>query len=95
MKIINEYTITILSNSSNVPTNSNYNNKIYRQMVIITLKENYLKLWIGIFWDKLSDTKKQLIDISKGIIAIIKNNDCLIKESVSDFLITLMEQGPW
>ena len=55
MKIINEYTITILSNSSNVPTKSNYVNKIYRQMAIITLKENYLKLWIG----KLSDTKKQ------------------------------------
>ena len=55
MKMINEYTIAILSNSSNVPTNSNYNNKIYRQMVFITLKENYLKLWIG----KLSDTKKQ------------------------------------
>ncbi len=82
MKIINEYTITILSNSSNVPTKSNYVNKIYRQMAIITLKENYLKLWIGIFWDKLNDTKKQLTDISKGIIAIIKNNDCLIKESV-------------
>ena len=89
-----EYTTAIHSNSSNVPTNSNYINKVYRQMAMITLKENYLKLCIGIFGDKLSETKKQLTEILKGIISVIKNNDGLVKEFASDFLVTLMEQCP-
>ena len=69
-------------------------NLIYRQLAMITLKENYIKLYISIFGEKLSDIKKQLTEILKGIIYLIKSNDSLLKECASDFLVSLMEDCP-
>jgi len=69
-------------------------NLIYRQLAMITLKENYFKLYISIFGEKLNDIKKQLTEILKGIIYLIKSNDPLLKECASDFLVSLMEDCP-
>ena len=74
----------------------NYNmlNIIYRQMAMITLKENYFKLYSSIFGEKLNENKKQLTDILKGIISLIKSCDPQLKECASDFLVSLMEDCP-
>ena len=69
-------------------------NLIYRQLAMITLKENFFKLYSSIFGDKLNDIKKQLTEILKGIISLIRSKDSLLKECASDFLVTLMEDCP-
>jgi hypothetical protein len=69
-------------------------NLIYRQLAMITLKENYFKLYASIFGEKLTDIKKQLTEILKGIIYLIKSKDSLLKECASDFLVSLMEDCP-
>jgi hypothetical protein len=94
LKKSSEYTTAIHSNLSNVPTNITYINKIYRQMTMITLKENYYKLCSCIYGDRFNDNKKQMTEILKGIISVIKSNDILVKEFASEFLVTLMEQCP-
>ena len=69
-------------------------NLIYRQLAMITLKENYFKLYTLIFGEKLNEIKKQLTEILKGIIFLIKSKDSLLKECASDFLVSLMEDCP-
>ena len=69
-------------------------NIIYRQLAMITLKENYFKLYTSIFGEKLTDIKKQLTEILKGIINLIKSKDSFLKECASDFLVSLMEDCP-
>ena len=69
-------------------------NLIYRQLAMITLKENYFKLYTSIFGEKLTDIKKQLTEILKGIINLSKSQDSLLKECASDFLVSLMEDCP-
>ena len=93
LKKTSEYNIGQDENSDN---KQDYGmlNLIYRQLAMITLKENYIKLYISIFGDKLSDIKKQLTEILKGIISLIKSKDSLLKECASDFLVSLMEDCP-
>ena len=69
-------------------------NLIYRQLAMITLKENYFNLYSSISGEKLTDIKKQLVEILKGIIYLIKSKDSLLKECASDFLVSLMEDCP-
>ena len=69
-------------------------NLIYRQLAMITLKENYFNLYSSIFGEKLTDIKKQLSEILKGIIYLIKSKDSLLKECASDFLVSLMDDCP-
>jgi hypothetical protein len=69
-------------------------NIIYRELAMITLKENYFKLYTSIFGEKLTDIKKQLTEILKGIINLIKSKDSFLKECASDFLVSLMEDCP-
>ena len=69
-------------------------NFIYRQLAMITLKENYFKLYVSIFGERLTDIKKQLTEILKGIINLIKSKDSFLKECASDFLVSLMEDCP-
>ena len=69
-------------------------NIIYRQLAILTLKENYLKICTSIFGEKWNDNKKQLTEILKGIINLIRSNDSLLKQFGSDFLVILMENIP-
>ena len=69
-------------------------NLIYRQLAMITLKENYFKLYTCIFGEKLNEIKKQLTEILKGIIYLIKSKDSFLKECASDFLVSLMEDCP-
>ena len=93
LKKTSEYNIGHDENSDN---KQDYGmlNLIYRQLAMITLKENYIKLNISIYGDKLSDIKKQLTEILKGIIYLIKSNDSLLKECASEFLVSLMEDCP-
>jgi hypothetical protein len=69
-------------------------NLIYRQLAMITLKENYFKLYTCIFGEKLNEIKKQLTEILKGILYLIKSKDSFLKECASDFLVSLMEDCP-
>ena len=69
-------------------------NIIYRQLAILTLKENYLKLILSIFGEKLNDNRKQLTEILKGIINLLRSDDSLLKQCASDFLVSLMEKIP-
>ena len=69
-------------------------NLIYRKLAMITLKENYFKLFTYIYGDKINEIKKQLIEILKGIINLSKSKDPLLKECASDFLVALMEDCP-
>ena len=69
-------------------------NQIYRQLAILTLKENYLKICTSIFGEKWNDNKKQLTEILKGIINLVRSNDTLLKQCASDFLVILMENIP-
>ena len=87
-----EYNID-LESTLNIPDH-NMLNLIYRQLAFITLKENYFKLYFCIFGEKLNDIKKQLTEILKGIIYLIKSKDSLLKECASDFLVSLMEDCP-
>ena len=67
-------------------------NIIYRQLAMFTLKENYLKLILSIFGEKINDNKRQLTEILKGIINLIRSDDRLLKQVASDFLVILMEK---
>ena len=69
-------------------------NLIYRQLAMITLKENYFKLYNNLYGEKLSDIKKQITEILKGIISLIKSSDSLLKECASDFLVSLIKDSP-
>ena len=86
-----EYNLENLSNTYSCNTL----NKMYRQMAMITLKDNYFKLYTCIFGEKLNDIKKQLTEILKGIINLIsKSKESFLKECASDFLVSLMEDCP-
>ena len=69
-------------------------NSKYRQLAMVTLKENYLKLCSSIFGEKLNDNKKQLTEILKGIILLIRSDDSFLKLCASDFLALLMVKIP-
>ena len=69
-------------------------NKIYRQLALLTLKENYLKICSSIFGEKFNDNKKQLTEILRGIINLVRSDDILLKQCASDFLVILMENIP-
>jgi hypothetical protein len=69
-------------------------NSKYRQLAMVTLKENYLKLCSSIFGEKLNDNKKQLTEILKGIIVLIRSDDSFLKLCASDFLALLMVKIP-
>ena len=83
-------------NQDNGKNKQNYSalNLIYRQLAMFTLKENYLKLCFSIFEGKMNDNKKQLTEILKGIIFLIRSGDSLLKQCASDFLVILMEKIP-
>ena len=83
-------------NQDNKKSTQNFSvlNLIYRQIAMLTLKENYLKLCFAIFEGKLNDNKKQLTEILKGIIFLIRSDDNLLKQCASDFLVILMEKIP-
>ena len=70
-------------------------NEKYRILALLTLKENYLKLIISIFGEeKINDNKRQLMDILKGIINLLRSNNSVLKQCASDFLVSLMEEIP-
>ena len=69
-------------------------NIIYRQIAMITLKENYFTLYSSIFGEKITEIKKQLTEILKGIINLTKSKDSFLKECASGFLVSLMEDCP-
>ena len=79
---------------SDIYIGSSLLNFIYRQMAMITLKENYFKIYKSINREKLSEIKKQLTEILKGIINLMKTKDSFLKECASDFLVSLMEDCP-
>ena len=66
-------------------------NDYYRKLALITLKENFAKIISGIFFD----SKKYLIDLLKGLIMLIKeNNDEFLSEFSTDFIVSLMKDCP-
>ena len=69
-------------------------NTIYRRLAMITLKENYFKIFNVIYDGKAKEIKKQLIEIIKGIINLVKSKDSFLKECASEFLVSLMENIP-
>ena len=75
-------------------------NSFYRKVSMITLKANFYKITIGIFCDSQSSIKKQLMEIIKGILGLIKNNkltneeDIFFAEISTDFLVSLMKNIP-
>ena len=89
-----EYNSDIDNHLSDIYIGSSLLNIIYRQMAMITLKENYFKIYKLIYGEKLSEIKKQLTEILKGIISLMKTKDSLLKECASDFLVSLMEDCP-
>ena len=95
-----EYFIEIEKNSEynkkeedNKQSFSDLNEK-YRLLAMLTLKENYLKLINSIFGEKINDNKRQLTDILKGIINLLRSNNSVLKQCASDFLVSLMEKIP-
>ena len=81
-------------NNENNKQNFSLLNIIYRQLAMLTLKENYLKLILSIFGEKINDNKRQLTEILKGIINLIRSDDSLLRQCASDFLVSLMEKIP-
>ena len=74
-------------------------NSTYRKLSLITLKSNFYKIMIGIF-DNQNSIKKQLMEILKGVIGLIKTyqrdktDDLFFAEISTDFLVTLMKDIP-
>ena len=75
-------------------------NSVYRKLSLITLKSNFYKIIIGIYSDNQNSMRKQLMEILKGIIGLIKayqqNNDenLFYAEFSTDFLVSLMKDIP-
>ena len=93
---INEIKISSEYNKKSEKTKQNFTvlNKKYRQLAMLTLKENYLTICTSIFGEKLNENKRQLTEMLKGIINLIRSNENFLKQCASDFLVILMEKIP-
>ena len=75
-------------------------NHIYVKLSLITLKENFYKIFQGIFYDNQNSMKKLLMEIIKGIFELIKlyrhenSEDLFFAEFSTDFLVSLMKDMP-
>ena len=70
-------------------------NEYYRKISFITLKENFSKLIMNIFYDNINNQKKYLTEIIKGLINLIReNSDEFLSEFSTDFLVSLMHDCP-
>ena len=72
-------------------------NEYYRKISFITLKENFSKLIMYIFYDNINNQKKYLTEIIKGLINLIRENsnpDEFLSEFSTEFLVSLMHDCP-
>ena len=75
-------------------------NSIYRKLSLITLKSNFYKIIIGIYYDNPNYMRKQLMEILKGLISLIKLHQQDTKDTLfyaeycTDFLVSLMRDIP-
>ena len=75
-------------------------NSIYRKLSLITLKSNFYKIIIGIYYDNPNSMRKQLMEILKGLIGLIKLHQQDTKDTLfyaeysTDFLVSLMKDIP-
>ena len=75
-------------------------NSIYIKLSLITLKSNFYKITLGIYYDNPNSIKKQLMEILKGVVGLIKahqqdkNENVFYAEFSTDFLVSLMKDIP-
>ena len=95
-KVCSEY----LEEGLVIQHNPNVLNTMYIKLAFITLKTNFYKIIKEIFYDNQNSIKKQLIDILKGVIGLIRNfqqvssDDLFYAELSTDFLVSLMKDMP-
>ena len=95
-KVYSEY----LDEKIHVNHNENVLNSIYRKLSIITLRSDFYKIMIGIYYDNQNSIKKQLIEVLKGVLNLIrshqqdKTEDQFYAEFSTDFLVSLMKDIP-
>ena len=95
-KVCSEY----LDENLNVNHKPSVLNSFYIKLALVTLKANFYRIGKEIFYDNQNSIKKQLVEILKGIINLIKtfqqNNteDLFFAEISTDFLVSLMKDMP-
>ena len=95
-KVCSEY----LEEGLVIQHNPNVLNEIYIKLAFITLKTNFYKITKEIFYENQNSIKKQLTDILKGVIGLIRNyqhgstSELFYAEFSTDFLVSLMEDMP-
>ena len=75
-------------------------NSFYRKLSLVILKADFYKITIGVFGENQNSIKKQLMEILKGVVGLIKNyqsnneDNHFYAEISTDFLVSLMKDTP-